>query len=67
MGEDTTGFNKKIAGPERICPIACIRHHSEELTNRQGQVRATECAVCGQVVARAVWDDLLTGRLQDVP
>ena len=48
-----------LAESLRACPLACIAHHSEPLTNRHGDVRAAECAVCGQIIARTTWADLL--------
>lgn len=53
-------YGDSIADGHASCPLACMRHHAEELYNRRGEVRATECALCGQIVARTTWADLLT-------
>lgn len=58
---------ESLADDANVCPLACIAHHTEPLTNRRGEVRATECALCLQIVARSMWDDLLTGRIREAP
>lgn len=58
-GRGGDGYRDNVAQAPRFCPLACIAYHDEPLTNRRGDVRATECTLCGQIVARSTWADLL--------